>query len=388
VEKRERIDMIYKVSDNIISALGFSSQENYQAVKAGKSQLQLYENVFGISEPFVASLLDNHKIDKEFATLSNIGEKYTKLEKTAILSASKALENSGIDPSNDNVLFIFSTTKGNVELLERNDRFESERIHLWRSAELIAQFFKNKNEPIVVSNACISGVAAQITAARYLIAKRYQYIVVIGAEVLSKFIVSGFQSFKALSSERCSPFDRNRTGLNLGEAAATVIYSVSDMDNLPPKSIIFENGAICNDANHISGPSRTGEGLFNAISKAMRHIDKENISFINAHGTATSYNDDMESMAIGRYGLENVPVNSLKAYFGHTLGAAGIVETIISMYALQENIILKSLGTEEAGVVYPITINREIMKSDKNAFLKLISGFGGSNAAMILKKNK
>lgn len=376
--------MIYKVSDNIISALGFSSQENYQAVKEARSELRLYENAFSVPEPFVAALLENDKIETAFSMLSDAGGDYTKLEKIAILSVAKALETGGVDASSDDVLFILSTTKGNVELLENNSCFEPERIHLWRSAQLIARFFENRNEPIVVSNACISGVAAQIAAARYLTAQRYKYVVVVGAEVLSKFIISGFQSFKALSPERCKPFDKNRIGLNLGEAAATIIFSVAD--ELPAETIVFENGAIRNDANHISGPSRTGEGLFNAIGKTMQNVDINELSFINAHGTATPYNDDMESIAIGRYGLEQTPLNSLKAYFGHTLGAAGIVETIISALALQEGVVLKSLGAEEIGVAGSVNVNKELMKSDKKAFLKLISGFGGSNAAMVLKK--
>lgn len=376
--------VIYKVNDNIISALGFSSQENYQAVKEARSELQLYENAFGVPEPFVAAFLNNDKIEMAFSALSDAGGNYTKLEKIAILSVARALEAGAVDASNDNVLFIFSTTKGNVEFLENNGRFESERIHLWRSAQLIAHFFKNRNEPIVVSNACISGVAAQIAAARYLTARRYKYVVVVGAEVLSRFIISGFQSFKALSPERCKPFDKNRIGLNLGEAAATIIFSVAD--ELPMGTVVFENGAIRNDANHISAPSRTGDGLFNAIEKTMQNIDKNDISFVNAHGTATPYNDDMESIALGRYGLEKTPLNSLKAYFGHTLGAAGIVETIISALALQEGVVLKSLGAEEVGVAGPVNVIQELMKSEKKTFLKLISGFGGSNAAIVFKK--
>ena len=380
--------MVYKLSDNIISSLGFSSLENYQAVKNGKSGLMLHENKFGIPSPFVASLVDAEKVNDLFSSLSsNSSIHYTHLEKMAILSVNDALSTINVNPADDSVLFIFSTTKGNVELLEKNTTYKKERIYLWRSAELIAQFFGNKNQPIVVSNACISGVAAQITAQRYLQAQRYKYVIVVGAEVLSKFIISGFQSFKALSAEKCKPFDKNRTGLNVGEAAATIIYSSTEsFQNIPYYAIILERGAICNDANHISGPSRTAEGLFDAITKSMQNYDKNNLSFINAHGTATPYNDDMESIAIKRSSLDNVPLNSLKAYFGHTLGAAGVVETIISSYALQDNIILKSLGFEQLGVVQPIYVNTSTTLSTKDSFLKLISGFGGCNATILLRK--
>jgi len=380
--------MIHILGTNIISSLGFTSFENFQTVKDGKIALQYYEQMLGLPEPFVASLLDEEKLNATFFQLPYSGKiPYTKLERAAILSVYNALSNTNIDPANDNVLFVFSTTKGNVELLEKNEHYEAERIYLWRSAQLIADYFKNKNQPLVVSNACISGVSAQITAARCLTAHRAKYVIVVGAEVLSKFIISGFQSFKALSEMVCKPFDKNRTGLNLGEAAATIIYTIADVqDALLQNAIIYENGAICNDANHISGPSRTGEGLFNAITKTLKNINKEDISFINAHGTATPYNDDMESVAINRCGLDKVPVNSLKGYFGHTLGAAGILETIISAHALQENIILKSYGFEELGVSQ-ICVNKEVITSSKSVCLKLISGFGGSNAAMVIKVN-
>jgi len=381
--------MIYKASDNIISSLGFSSKENYNAVKNGISGLQKFDKKFEIPEPFIASLIDDNKLSVEFGKINHSPNiKYTRLEKATILSVYNAINQTNINPSDKNLLFIFSSTKGNVELLEGKNNFEPERIFLWRSAQLIAEYFGNTNEPLIVSNACISGVAAQITAARYLNSGKYKHVVVVGADVLSKFIVSGFQSFKALSSDICKPFDKDRTGLNLGEAAATIIYSVAEKDSeIPKNSLVIESGAIRNDANHISGPSRTGEGLFTAISETIRDIDKTTISFINAHGTATPYNDDMESIAIGRANFENIPVNALKGHFGHTLGAAGIVETIISGYALSENIILPTFGFENLGVANPINVNKTLSTSDKPRFLKLASGFGGVNAAVVLSKH-
>jgi len=392
--------MIYRVSDNIISSLGFTSLDNYNAVKQGKTNLKLYENRFGIPEPFVASLLNREEISDRFAKISPYNDvRYTIFEQTAILSVFEALKTANIEPDSDETLFILSTTKGNVDLLEAPHHPSSagrefppnlgglRGAFLWHSAQLIAQFFKNRNEPVVVSNACISGVAAQIVAQRNLKAGRLRNIIVVGADLLSKFIISGFQSFKALSPEICKPFDVNRSGLNLGEAAATIIYSSEENDNLPKNAMIFKGGAICNDANHISGPSRTGEGLFNTFSQIKPLVDKNDIAFINAHGTATQFNDDMESVAIGRANLNNIPVNSLKGCFGHTLGAAGLLETIISFYALSENIILKSMGFEIPGLASPIKVCEKNCKSLNNNFIKTASGFGGTNAAIVIHKN-
>ena len=386
MEKNERISMIYRVSDNIISPLGFSSLDNYNAVKQGKTDLKPYNNKFGITEPFVASLINREEISDRFSSINlqnNI--KYTILEQTAILSVYDALTQANIDVNSEKTLFILSTTKGNVDLLEKNEFFENKRVHLWRSAQLIAQFFNNPVEPIVVSNACISGVAAQICAERNLKSGRYKHAIVVGVDLLSKFIISGFQSFKALSPEKCKPFDANRTGLNLGEGAATVIYSTENV-NISENFITLNGGAICNDANHISGPSRTGEGLYNAINQTLQFIAQNDIAFINAHGTATPFNDDMESVAIERAGLNDILINSLKGYFGHTLGAAGLLETVISFHSLIDNNVLKSMGLEHTGVTAPIKVCEKNYNTHKNTFIKLVSGFGGVNAAIALKK--
>ncbi len=380
--------MIYRLSDNIISPLGFNSKDNYSQIKNGNSGLKPYENRFNLPEPFFVSLINEEEINDRFSTLpKTTNEKYTKLEKLSILSCYDAINLSNINPSSKDVIFVFSTTKGNVELLEENKEFEKERVYLWKSAQVIKDYFHNPNQPIVVTNACISGVAAQLTAFSFLNNHNFKYAIVVGAEVLSKFIISGFQSFKALSMQMCKPFDRDRDGLNLGEGAATIVYKLADNNEVLPKDRIeFISGAVRNDANHISGPSRTGEGLFNAISETIKGYDTNKLSFINAHATSTPYNDNMESFAIERGGINNVPVNSLKPYLGHTLGAAGILETIISFHSLIDNTIIKTLNHQNYGVEKSIIVNVSNKESKKPAFIKLISGFGGSNAAIMFEK--
>jgi len=378
--------MIYSIGDSIISPLAMTSHGNYEAVLRGESRLQYYEHAFGLPEPCFISLFDEERLNNAFSALVDFGiGGYTKMEKAAILAANQAIEEANIAADRDNVIFILSTTKGNVDLLEQNT-YEPERPYLWRSAQIIAEFFDNPNTPIVVSNACISGCAAQIAAANQLRYGGYKYAVVIGAETLSKFIISGFQSFKALSKERCKPFDGNRCGLNLGEAAAAIVYTIGDESTtLPDNTLILRAGAINNDANHISGPSRTGEGLFRAIQKATHGFNPDNIAFINAHGTATPYNDDMESVAVTRAGLQDTPVNSMKGYFGHTLGAAGVLETILSHQAIKNHTVIGTLGTDTPGTVNTVNVALQTQPVRGNAFMKLISGFGGSNAALLLE---
>jgi len=389
---------MYIIGDNIISSLGFTTEENFCAVKQGISGVRYYDvGTFDLPEAFMASLIDKEKLNDEFLKISSKNN-YTGLEKAAILSVFSANREAQIDLSNDKTIFILSTTKGNVDLLENKDCHcgldPQSPVYLWHTAEIITRFFNNPNTPIVVSNACISGAAAQIAAMRELQSENYEYAVVIGVDFLSKFIISGFQSFKALSPELCRPFDKDRCGLNLGEAAATIIFSQDTRHNT---AVSLLEGAIRNDANHISAPSRTGEGSYRALNYILSSLTSNSLSdslaFINAHGTATPYNDAMEVNAIVRAGLDNVPVNSLKPFFGHTLGAAGLLESAISMKALNEGIILKTLGFDESEQLIinneqiKLNICRENKATDKRYFIKMLSGFGGVNAVLIFEKS-
>ncbi len=378
--------MIVKVADNIFSPIGYTTSENFGMVKEGHSALALHEGLWDIPEPFMASLFpDRSEIDLKFSGIcAGRREDYTFFEKISILSAYDAISRTDIDPSSDKVLFILSTTKGNVDLLNIDMNIVDEVLPS-HSAERIASFFGNSNSPITVSNACTSGACAQLTAYRMLEAGLYDHAVVIGADVQSKFIVTGFQSFKALSKERCRPFDAQREGLNLGEAAATIIFSRRENQSAGEKEWVLQRGAIHNDANHISGPSRTGEGCYLCLKDILDVADMDNIALINAHGTATPYNDEMESIAIDRAGLSHVPVNGYKGIYGHTMGAAGVLETIISQKSIEENLLLSTAGFGERGVSRDINIVKGNSVTQKSSFIKMLSGFGGCNVALLFK---
>lgn len=374
--------MIVKIADNIVSPLGVSTDENFNAVLRGQSMLNVHSDTFGLPEAFCASLLDRDKIKQivtqECSNLNNLSF----LEQLCIYSADKAIKSCNLNVKEHNVLFVISTTKGNVEFL--SDNRMDRRCYLAETANKIARYFGNPNTPIVVSNACISGVCAQIAAIRELLSGQYKYAVVIGCDILSKFIISGFQSFKALSGERCRPYDKNRIGLNLGEAIGTIILERTHHNK--PDAWQYISSSIHNDANHISGPSRTGEGSFRVLNDILARINKDDLAFVNAHGTATTYNDEMESIAIHRAELDLIPVNGLKGVYGHTLGAAGIIETILSMKAVDNGVVLPTIGFEEQGTTYKLNITSEPRTTEKKAFIKILSGFGGSNAGIAYKK--
>jgi 3-oxoacyl-[acyl-carrier-protein] synthase-1 len=371
--------MITKIADNIISPLGLTSTENFDAVISGKTKLAIHHDVFGLPEPFCASLFDRSVIHAMAASEIHNYDNFSLFEQLCILSISRALKECNICTQHDSVIFVFSTTKGNVDFLSEN--LMDERCYIAGSAERVAKYFGNENTPIVASNACISGVCAQIAAVRALLSGKYKYAVVVGCDVLSKFIVSGFQSFKALSAEPCKPYDNDRIGLNLGEAVGTLILSTEAVG-----AWHYKSSSNHNDANHISGPSRTGEGSFRVLSDVLKSVEKSDLSFVNAHGTATAYNDEMESIALHRADLDDVPVNGLKGYYGHTLGAAGIIETILSMKAIDNAVILPTKGFENVGTSFTLNISNQLRKSDKSTFIKILSGFGGSNAGIAWQK--
>ena len=387
MERALEHELIVREGDNIVSPLGLDTTSTLRAVVAGESALRRYEGLWELPEPFVASLLDFGAIDRALADRYGAERLrgYTEFERMSILSAAGALDEAGIDPSSDRVLFFLSTTKGNVALLESDNRYREEVLPDW-SARRIAAFFRNPNPATVVSNACTSGVCAQIAAMRALWSGRCDHAVVIGADRQSRFIVSGFQSFKALSAEPCRPFDRRRTGLNLGEAAATVVYSRRRAEELTDREWVACRGAIRNDANHISGPSRTGEGSCRALKAVLQGVDPAELAVVNVHGTATPYNDEMESIALDRAGLAQVPVDGLKGYFGHTMGAAGVLESVLTMHALDAGLVLGTRGYGECGVSRPLRLTARHTATTRSCFVKLLSGFGGCNAALLFKR--
>jgi 3-oxoacyl-[acyl-carrier-protein] synthase I len=210
-----------------------------------------------------------------------------------------------------------------------------------------------------------------------------------GADVLSSFVISGFQSLYAMSDEPCMPFDKHRKGINLGEACATVILSKDEKLIVDSEKIYINGTAMTNDANHISGPSRTGEELKIAISKSLQlsNLQPQEINFISAHGTATLFNDDMESKALHLAGMATTPVNSLKGYFGHTLGAAGVIESVISLHSLRNNIIVGTCNFSESGTAEIINVTSKNESKIMTHCMKTASGFGGCNAAAVFSKN-
>lgn len=368
---------VYLIHSHLITPLGVGITENMEAIRAGKTGLTYDPHERFFKSGFPLGIIPDSFFDlKPDASLTRFDALIETAFRQCISFFSYPYEST-------QTLFILSTTKGNVECLANGGNTEESLLHF--SAARIQAIAGNPNQVITISNACISGISAFIMAWRYLQAGQFKHVVIIGCDVLSQFVISGFHSFHALSKEICKPFDLDREGINLGEACAISMLST---DQLAP--IQVGQGFISNDSNHISGPSKTGEELAWCIQQTLRqqNLDANDIGFISAHGTATAYNDEMESKAFDICGLHHNPIFSLKGYFGHTLGAAGVLELALSAEFINHDFIPASYGFTQSGVSGNIQVNHAHKNQTIQNILKTGSGFGGCNAAIILQKSQ
>jgi 3-oxoacyl-[acyl-carrier-protein] synthase-1 len=374
---------VYAGYDNIISPLGVTTGENIARILAGDGAI-VSERFRDI--PVSVARIDWQRVDGLCESIG-VCDPYTELERLFIMSIGDLLKRTSLDPSSDRVAFVYATTKGNINRLGMIHGGEI-RLRLWEMARAVNGYFKNTNEPVVVCNACVSGVSAILIARDLIEGGAYDTVVVCGGDLVSDFVTSGFCAFRAVSPVPCAPFDVGRKGLSLGEACGSMMLT-RETSLLPDTSKVrLAGGATSNDANHISGPSRDGSGLYLALERAMREarVSARDIGSISAHGTGTPYNDDMESRAFCLAELDSTPLYSLKGFWGHTLGAAGLIESVIAVHAMRDGVIPGSPGYSVSGVPVKLNISNRIRNVDTDVCLKSASGFGGTNAAAVFVK--
>ena len=235
--------------------------------------------------------------------------------------------------------------------------------------------------------ACVSGLVAIQQGVRLIQRGEAEAVYVVGVDCLSEFVVAGFTALKALDPAGCRPFDAGRCGLSPGEAGAAILLARADLVSEP--AIRVAGFGSSNDANHLTGPSRDGSGLALAIRTAMKSAGLEAplIDYVHAHGTGTSYNDAMESLALASiFGGNCPPVSGSKGMLGHTLGAAGVLETICCVLAMQESFVPGTPRLSAAAEGMPASLLQETRNVPKlTHVLKLNTGFGGMNCALILQ---
>ncbi|PTX43030.1 3-oxoacyl-[acyl-carrier-protein] synthase-1 [Christiangramia gaetbulicola] len=384
----------------LVSAIGNNIVEAHTSLKNGKEGISLPEILkTGLKDLPVGEIkLSNSDISNILQLPDD--HSYTRAALIGTLAIKELLSNSGFDNFPEDTGFISGTSIGGIDKTEEHfhnykDHPEYRKYiqaqHPGFTTEKIAEYFGLKEVVTTISTACSSSANAIMMGARMIESGKLKRVIVGGSDCLTKFTLNGFNSLKILSDQKSKPFDNDRNGLNLGEAAAYIMLEAREL--IGDKKILGRVSGFgnANDAFHQTASSENGEGAYLAISQAIKKakLSASEIDFINAHGTGTRNNDLSESVALKRIFGDTVPdFSSTKAFTGHTLGAAGAVEAIFSLLAIQNAEIYPNLNFNsemaETGLV-PVT---EFQKKEIRTVLSNSFGFGGNCTSLIFQKDE
>jgi 3-oxoacyl-(acyl-carrier-protein) synthase len=372
-----------------VTAAGLGMAALQRAVAANASALQRRELVIGkTSQPIVAGFVaDEITSQLRAADAAHADSRAFLFAAAALKEAVKNAETILDSIPATRRGFILSTTKANIEALDQLVRQQPVSAVAQRQIQPVflaadlAEMFDCRGPMQCVSAACISGLSALQQGAA-IIQRGLADV-----DLISQFVLSGFNSLKSLDPDGCRPFDKSRIGLSLGEGAAAIILVKREL--LSPPAILLSGWGTSNDANHLTGPSRNGSGLALAIQRALAkaQIAPEKIDYVNAHGTGTPYNDAMESLALRSvFGQRVPPFSSSKGIFGHTLGTAGVLETALCIVAIKNSLLPGTPRLRERDPATPDSLlTKPRATTNLNHVLKINCGFGGTNAALVLE---
>ncbi|HNW88373.1 MAG TPA: beta-ketoacyl-[acyl-carrier-protein] synthase family protein [Bacteroidales bacterium] len=395
-------DKIYIAGIGIISAIGQNVNETLGSLKTsthGIGRLEFIDTIYKDKMPFGEVKKSNEEIKK---ILGLDPEKlFTRTSLFGMIAAKEALENSGIDIGKYRCGLVSATSVGGMDLSERfYDEFYADNTtgntdgikghDCADSTEHIADLLGIKDYLATISTACSSSANAIMFGSRLIKNDVVDVVLAGGTDSLTRFTLNGFNTLMILDKNHCKPFDAARAGLNLGEGSGfVVLVSEKILNKLNKKPLAEVKGyGNANDAYHQTASSPEGQGAFLAMSKAMEMsgLQPEEIDYINVHGTGTGNNDLSEGVAMKRIFGEKIPLfSSTKPFTGHALGAAGGIEAVLSVLAIQNKMIYPSLNFSEPIPelgISPVTQLIENCKVDNvlsNSF-----GFGGNNSTLII----
>ncbi len=296
----------------------------------------------------------------------------------------------GLDSVDDSeTVFLYAAAKGDIRSLEHPETEHEPALlpTLDEQARCIEKIWgKSFARVISVSGACASGALAVEVACELLYDGCARNAVIFGFDVISEFVVSGFHALNALSPEGARPFDFSRDGLTPGEGAAVVVLSLREPRD---GEIVIGGAASTNDANHRTGPSRSGEGLFRAASAACTESGVEHgmIGAVKCHGTGTLYNDAMEAKALHSIFPEGLPpCSSVKGALGHTSGGGSLLELLLGAEFLLQRRLPPTARFCSPGTEEPLPLSTKSVPIERPSLLCLSAGFGGINAAVVLEQ--
>lgn len=388
-----------------VSSIGLNIQELTDSIlksNSGVSRKTRLDSILARTLPTAQIQLSDAQLKSRIPGLSP-KQIYSRTALLGMLAASEAVAMAGLTPAECRTAGLVNSTsaggmdkgeffyadyltspdKGNLKFAQTHDCGDA--------AEQMAELLHIEQYITTISTACSSAANAMIHAARLIKAGICDIVVAGGSDAICKFTINGFNSLMILSDEECKPFDKNRKGLNLGEAAGYfVLESEASVKRrgVKPLAVLSGYGNAC-DAYHQTASSPNGEGAYLAMMQAINvsGFNPTEIDYINAHGTGTQNNDMSESVALLRIFTDNnlPPVSSTKAMTGHTLAAAGGIEAVMSVLAIQHGWMFPNKNftdaIEETGII-PVTelqSNKNIKHILSNSF-----GFGGNNSSLLI----
>jgi len=389
----------------IISAIGNSVEENFISLINNKVGITTIENISTVHAT-VIKVGEIKKTNQQLADELQLSSdnNFSRTAMLGAIAAKQAVHNAGITSINDcKTGLISATSVAGMDMTEKYyyDYFENTALTKYISshdcgdvAHKIADELGLEGMVTTISTACSSAANAIMLGARLIKSGKLDRVIVGGTDALAKFTINGFKTLMILSETDNMPFDNNRKGLNLGEAAAFLVLESDEIVKKDNKKVLARISGYgnANDAFHQTASSENGDGAFLAMEKAFQvaGLKPEQIDYINVHGTATPNNDLSEGRALVRiFGEEKVPdFSSTKPYTGHTLAAAAAIEAVYSVLAIQNNVVFPNLNfktpMEEFNLMPQTTLkHKKIEHVLSNSF-----GFGGNCSTLIFSKSK
>ncbi|MDV6169273.1 beta-ketoacyl-[acyl-carrier-protein] synthase family protein [Flavobacterium sp. DG1-102-2] len=387
----------------IISSIGATVEENFNALVNGRPGITLIDNIDTIHK-------NNIKVGEIKNTNSQLAEElnlpadnnFSRTAMLATIAAKQAVENAGITDINEyNTGLISATTVGGMDMtetyfydyMERPDNRRYIESHdAGDNTHKIANELGLKGMVTTISTACSSAANAIMLGARLIKSGKLDRVIVGGADALSKFTINGFKTLMILSDTYNTPFDNNRKGLNLGEAAAFIVLESDEVVKKQNKKVLayLSGYGNANDAYHQTASSENGDGAFLAMEKAFKisGLQPSDVDYINAHGTATPNNDLSEGRALIRAFGSNMPdFSSTKPFTGHTLAAAAAIEAVYSILALQNGVVYPNLNFETPMEEFNIIPQTVLKEKEINHVLSNSFGFGGNCSTLLFSKS-
>lgn len=338
-------------------------------IKAKLPRLDDYHEHKSRNSAVLAFLTDSIK-----DSINELKQKYSKDRIAIILGTST----SGLDETENELKKFMQTGVPSRDFYYKSQEFGDPSMFL-------ADYLEIDGPAYTISTACSSSARALICGKRMLESGLVDAVIAGGADTLCKVPINGFNSMGVLSQERCLPFNKNRSGINIGEGGGLMILS-KEKDSLELLGV-----GESSDAYHVSSPDPSGAGAISAMEMALNDasLTTDDIGYVNLHGTATKLNDAMESKAMASLFKGKVPCSSTKYMTGHTLGAAGIVEAAILCYLLKHDLDLPVQDfshdeiddtLDECGLI------KEKIKAKKKVMMSNSFAFGGNNASIIIAK--